>query len=320
MPTWERLTIETPDGPREAVAPVIVSASRATDLPAFHLDWFEERLRAGFTSWRNPFNGRESFVAFARARAIVFWTKNGRPLLDRLAAFAPWSFYVTCTVNDYEAEGLEPGVPPLAGRLATFVELARQLGRARVVWRFDPLLRLPHLGVPELLARVERIGEQLHPWTEKLVFSLADIEPYPAVARRLARAGVAVCPWSEGELGTLAAGLAALGRRWGLAVAACGEAYDFTPFGIARNRCIDDDLLHRAFPDDTPLQEFLGYGPSQGTLCKAPGAPLATAPSASRPSLKDKGQRKTCGCIRSKDIGRYNTCSHGCLYCYATTR
>lgn len=311
MPAWERLTIDTPDGPREAVAPVIISASRATDLPAFHLGWFRERLQAGWTSWMNPFNRQVQFVSFQRARAIVFWTKNARPLLDCLPTFDAWSHYVTFTLNDYEAEGLEPNIPPMEARIATFIELARQLGRKRVVWRFDPLLRLPHLDVSALLERLERIGERLHPWTEKLVFSLADIEEYPAVRRRLTRAGIAPLPWTDAAVERLAPGLAALGRRWGLVVAACGESRDFTPYGLAANRCIDDDLLHRAFPDDRPLQEFLGYGPRQGTLSGQPGQ---------RPSLKDRGQRKACGCIVSKDIGRYGTCWHGCLYCYASSR
>lgn len=37
----------------------------------------------------------------------------------------------------------------------------------------------------------------------------------------------------------------------------------------------------------------------------------------SNQALKDKGQRKECGYIESKDIGMYNTCANFCAYCYA---
>jgi hypothetical protein len=80
---------------------------------------------------------------------------------------------------------------------------------------------------------------------------------------------------------------------------------DLASFGIEHNRCIDDRLMIEAFPEDQKLMDFLGYQPG-----------LFDIP---RPALKDKGQRKACGCIVSKDIGMYNTCSHLCRYCYANT-
>ncbi len=58
------------------------------------------------------------------------------------------------------------------------------------------------------------------------------------------------------------------------------------------NRCIDPELICRLSPEVEPLMRNI---------------------------KTDKGQRTLCGCITSKDIGAYNTCPHGCAYCYANT-
>ena len=140
-PTQTEITTDA--GERVAArTPVIVSASRATDIPACYADWFFERLRRGYVARINPFDGRRSYISFARTRAVVFWSKNPRPLLPRLAELRERGIhcYVQYTLNDYEDEGLEPHLPPLEERIDTFRRLAEHLGRGLVVWRFDPLL------------------------------------------------------------------------------------------------------------------------------------------------------------------------------------
>ena len=60
----------------EATAPVIISASRSTDIPAFYAKWFFNRLAKGYCVWMNPFNRQKMYVSFNRCKVVVFWTKN----------------------------------------------------------------------------------------------------------------------------------------------------------------------------------------------------------------------------------------------------
>jgi hypothetical protein len=300
---WDRIEIHTDDGMCvEAVAPVIVSASRRTDIPAFHAEWFFDRLRAGHVRWTNPFSGAPQYVSFARTRAIVFWTKNPKPMLPYLADLERQGlgYYFQFTLNDYEAEGLEPGVPPLTERVETFVALSGRIGRERVIWRYDPLLLADGLGVERLAERVAQVGERIRPYAEKLVIAFADIERYAKVRSRLKRLGKGCRELTADEMLAFSERLAAAVQPWGLAIATCAEAIDLTHLGIGHNQCIDDALLARLFSSDRSLMDFLG-------------------PEETRHLLKDRGQRKECRCIISKDIGLYDTCPHLCRYCYANS-
>jgi hypothetical protein len=309
---WPTVTIDTSAGPQQAVAPYIVSVSRSTDIPAFHARWFFNRLRAGYCKWLNPFNGRTVYVSFERARALVFWTKNAAPLLPYLPELdrRGLAYYFQFTLNDYEAEGLEPHVPPLADRLATFQRLSQMLGKARVIWRYDPLLLTDGLTVDDLLAKVERIGRKLHPYTEKLVFSFADIAGYAKVQKNLEQAGVRFREFDAPAMRAFAAGLSRMLADWKIAACTCAETIDLSPYGIGHNRCIDGELLLKISRNDPELLHAF----NTDSDAVAPRLPPITL---DHKILKDKGQRKACGCIASKDIGQYNTCPHLCRYCYA---
>lgn len=306
---WKKVTLTNRDGKVvPAVAPVIISASRSTDVPAFYADWFCNRLNAGYCVWMNPHNGVRQYVSFQDARAIVFWSKHPAPLLKHLPLLDGMGlgYYFQFTLNDYDEERLEPGVPSVEKRIALFKQLSLQMDRRRVVWRFDPLLITRQTPPERLLSKVIGIGEELHDYAERLVISFADISAYSRVERKLRVANLGAREFREDEMRAFATSLTAKTRQWGLDVRTCAESVDLSACGVLPNKCIDDDLLAKWFSNDIALMTFLGKDES------LPG--LLTG---HINKLKDKGQRKACGCIVSKDIGLYNTCPHLCLYCYA---
>lgn len=322
----------------DAAAPIIVSASRSTDIPAFYADWFFERLKRGYSVWTNPFNGVPSYISYQNTRFIVFWSKNPRPLLDYLDYLKTSRIecYIQYTLNDYEKEGLEKGVPPLTQRIETFKMLVDRLGKGRVIWRFDPMILTDKISIDDLLDKVKNIGDQLKGYTEKLVFSYADIASYRKVKANLEKNGVNYTEWNEAQMNEFASRLSQMNREreWNYILATCGEKIDIEQYGIEHNHCVDDDLMIRFGYKDKALMDFLKVEiqhvlPQPLSLFDDMDEPSAipegaimindTTYAIKKKNNKDTGQRQFCGCIVSKDIGQYNTCPHLCEYCYANT-
>jgi DNA repair photolyase len=310
----------------KAQAPIIVSASRSTDIPAFYADWFFHRLKIGYSAWTNPFNGKKSYVSYQNTRFIVFWSKNPRSLLLHLDELNKRNIkcYIQYTLNDYEVEGLEKGVPFLQERIDTFRQLVDKLGAGTVVWRFDPLLLTDKIDSNALLHKIENIGDQLKGYTEKLVFSYADIATYRKVKSNLERNHIAYKEWNEELMDEFAYRLFLLNKKWNYQLATCGEKIDIEKYGVLHNRCVDDELMIRLAYKDNVLMEHLGVKIKHDLFgCNELPEYAISLPNntyaVKTKNNRDRGQRKSCGCVDSKDIGEYNTCPHLCEYCYANT-
>lgn len=293
---WEKIRIVTDSGDDvTATAPVIISASRSTDIPALYADWFFHRLRTGYLAWISPFYRQVSYISLEKTRAVVFWSKNPAPLLDRIDG--PFEkkvgFAVQYTLNDYEQEGFEPGVPSLDRRIEVFSELAAILGPERIVWRFDPVLVAPGTDISDILQRVREIGDLVSPYTRRLVISFIDINRYRKVSRRLKDTGIREPGPDEQKAFLL--GVSRLNQRWGLRLSACAEDPAGIPAFSHAGGCIDRELVIN----------LLGEG-------------TASVPALRDFLTKDPGQRKECSCTMSRDVGRYGSCWQGCVYCYAT--
>lgn len=326
----DRLNIKTEQGKQvEATAPVIISASRSTDIPAFYAKWFFNRLARGYCVWYNPFNQQPMYISFKNCKVVVFWTKNPEPIIPYLPELDKRGihYYFQVTLNDYMQEGFEPNVPPVAKRIETFKKLSQLIGKERVIWRFDPLIMTSQLTPRKLLTRIWHIGNELKGYTDKLVFSFVDVKAYRKVQNNLiketsyfAKEDVERAEMSDTQRMEIVDGLVKLREiwkqdGWNLQMATCAEDMELSQYGIEHNCCIDGELMKRIFVDDKELVYYLHTGklPERDMFGEIPPIPQKVK------DLKDKGQRKICGCMISKDIGMYNTCRHLCVYCYANT-
>jgi len=322
--------ITTDSGERvEATAPVIISESRSTDIPAFYAKWFFNRLAKGYCAWYNPFNQQKMYVSFQRCKAIVFWTKNPKPILPYLHELDERGihYYFQVTLNDYTDEGFEPNVPSVEQHVETFKRLSDMIGHDRVIWRFDPLIITPSITPCHLLGRIWRIGNMLKGNTDKLVFSFVDVRAYRKVQNNLVKEtscfskdNVESAEMTDNQRQKVVEGLVKLRevwaeQGWDITLATCAEEIDLEKYGIEHNRCIDGELMEHLWPNDFDFVYYLRTGklPELDIFGERPPMPPC------RKNLKDKGQRKICGCMISKDIGMYNTCRHFCVYCYANT-
>lgn len=315
----------------EASCPVIISASRSTDIPAFYAKWFVNRLMAGYCVWYNPFNQQPMYISFKNTKVVVFWTKNPEPMIKYLPELDKCGihYYFQITLNDYEEEGLEPNIPSLQRRIEVFKRLSDKIGKEKVIWRFDPLVLTNQITPRQLLTKIFHVGNQLKGYTNKLVFSFIDVMVYRKVQSNLVKEttvftkdNVDTAELEGNKRMEFVDGLAKLrdhwkSEGWNLSLATCAEEINLESFGIEHNRCIDGELLEKLFWDDKELVYYVKTGklpePTGGLF----QSEFAIPPKGR--DLKDKGQRKNCGCIISKDIGMYNTCRYLCVYCYANT-
>jgi DNA repair photolyase len=319
---WDPVKIIRDNGEQvDGIAPIIISASRSTDIPAFFTNWFFNRLEKGYVKWVNPFNNlTPQFISFEKVRVIVFWSKNPKPIISHLDKLDKHdiNYYFQFTVNDYEKENFEPNVPSLDERIETMKVLSEKIGREKVIWRFDPLILNDELTINGLLEKIQSLGDRILSFTNKLIYSYVDISEYQKVQNNLikdnfgfTKSNVLKAEFTNDQKIEFAIGLQKILIQWKkinpkFKIATCAEVINLSNYEIEKNKCIDDDLMIDIFKSDKKLMNFLGYEEDL----------FNTRSSA---QLKDKGQRKACGCILSKDIGSYNTCNHLCTYCYANT-
>jgi len=296
---WPKENISIDGTVVETTAPIIISASRAADIPAFYAKSFVDQFKRGFLFWTNPFNGIKMPISLKKVRLIVFWTKNAEPIIPMLSKLDDLKidYYFNYTLNNYDNERLENNSPSLETRINTFIRLSEKIGKEKIIWRFDPIVLLKNQTNNEIIDKIAEIANKLYQFTDKLVFSFIDTN-YKKVQQNLIKSNIEIKLFNENDKYLFANKLSNKLSAYRLKISTCAESLNLLEFGIEHNKCIDDELIMKLFRQNEELIQFV-------EMLKA------------KNKIKDKGQREFCNCIPSKDIGRYNTCRYSCTYCYA---
>ena len=264
---------------------MILSVSRRTDIPAFYSDWFINRLREEVVLVRNPMNYHSvSQINLSPnvVDCIVFWSKNPKPMFKYLDEIEDkYKFYFQYTINAYEND-MEPYLPSLDKRLESFIYLSNKYGKEKVIWRYDPIVITPKYNLEWHINRFEYIASKLKNCTNNCVFSFLDI--YDKNRNNLSK--LKIQEITRDTMIEIAQKIKPIADKNGIELRTCSEDIDLVDLGIKKSCCIDPNLISKIVD------------------CRIK-------------ATKDKNQRASCGCVESIDIGQYNTCKHGCVYCYA---
>lgn len=261
---------------------MILNTGSRTDIPAYYSDWFYNRIKAGYVLSRNPYDPSRITQYLLNPEVIdviVFCTKNPRPMLDRISLLADYDTFWFVTITPY-GEDIEPYVPPKDQVITSFRRLAELIGSGRISWRYDPVLITDRYSIVYHVEQFGRMAEALSGYTDQCVVSFIDL--YEKTKRNFQ--GIQGVTAAEQE--KLISAFSQIAKENGLQIHLCCENEGLVRDNVDAEGCLSKAVLERALS------------------CKL------NVP-------RKKAARNECSCLLGADIGAYNTCGHGCLYCYA---
>lgn len=270
----------------------IISVSRRTDIPAYYGEWFMQRLADGYAGHINPFNNKKHIVSLKKEDiiSIALWSKNFKPFTASalLLKDEGYSLFFNYTLTGLP-EIFEPGKPDESEILESIKFLSSRFSPWHINWRYDPILLSDITPAAYHIDKFRFICKTLSGYVKRCYIS------FPAIYGKVERSfmnftdttGVTIYSPAVSERKSLAEILAEIAGNYGIRIFSCCGDY-LAENKIEKAHCID-----------------------AGILSSLSGKNLS--------SLKTGSTRKECGCTTSTDIGTYDTCPHGCVYCYANS-
>lgn len=266
--------------------PMIISASRRTDIPAYYSEWFFKRLQEGYCYTTNPMNPKIFYkipLDQANIDAIIFWSKNPYPMLKKLHLLNGYAYYFQYTITPYSPD-IEKNLPMKKYLVDTFIRLSERIGKNRIIWRYDPILFNTTYTYDYHIRHFKELCQKLAPYTTKVIISFLSI--YRKIQKTCEKQKL--YSLDENEKNNLLKTFAKICFENGLRMEICSQELPrIKNYPVFPARCIDLNLINELTNKKLIIK-------------------------------KDPNQRELCGCAKSCDIGMYNSCYNGCIYCYAS--
>jgi len=265
---------------------MIISVSRRSDIPAFYTEWFLKRLKEKYVIVKNPFNTAQASsvdLSVEAVDALVFWTRNPAPLMKYLSEIEAYTYYFLFTLNNYPS-AFEPMLPGLEHSVTTFQRLAKDIGPEKVIWRYDPVILSPETGLEFHMRNFSSLVSRLSGSTKKCIISFGTM--YKKNIRNFREKKIRLA--NHEEINILATSFQKDASANGISLQCCSSRPEQQTAIIPPGSCVDVELIEHIG------RKKINIG-------------------------QKNNQRQYCLCAPSKDIGAYNTCPHGCVYCYANS-
>ena len=260
---------------------MIINTGQRTDIPAYYSEWFYQRIREGYVYVRNPYYPQRVTKYILNPNVVdclCFCTKNPQPMLSRLDEIKDYRQFWFVTITPYDPE-VEPNVPLVKNVIQSFQTLSLKVGKKAVAWRYDPIFINQKYTVEYHIRAFRFMAKRLSQYTHRCVISFIDL--YEKTKRNLPN--VQEVPIDVQHY--LVKEFVKIAKQYHIELYACLESPSFAQYGVNCRGCMTKEVIEEALDIDL--------------------------------ILKSSQIREGCQCLIGNDIGAYNTCLHGCLYCYA---
>lgn len=260
---------------------MILNTGGRTDTVNYFSEWLLNRFAAGYAYSRNPFHPdvvNRIDLNPETIDVVEFCSKNYRPILSRLHEITErFNCHFHYTITAYDKD-IEPNVLGIDESIETLRDLSAQVGKEKIIWRYDPVLLTGKYTIERHFATFDYMAGRIAPYVSRCVFSfvvwykklhLPELQPISGQQKEL-----------------IAKGLGEMAAKRHLYIQTCGTKESYEQYGIHHSGC-----MTRAV-----------YEHSLGLHFK---------------KVAERGNRPGCRCMESRGLGDYNTCLNGCRYCYA---